>query len=427
MRFEKMNNIVFKESSQFAAEAIGAFRTVTSLTLEATIGGRYSALLDQHVKDAFNGARFASLVFALSDSIELLCMAFSFWYGGQLLASREYSVFQFFVVYAAIVQGGQAAGQFFSFAPNIAQAVAAANRILSLRTVQKSTNLNGSGLSLSLDRVRKGAKIQLTDVQFKYPTWHTPIFNNLNLTIEEGHFAAIIGPSGCGKSTLIGLLERFYDLPSSHGNIFLNDTDIQSIPASMYRRSLALVSQESTLFEGSVRANLLLGLDPTTVSDAELHAACIDAEVHDFVMSLPDGYSTHLTGKSSVSSLSGGQKQRLRIARALLRQPAVLLLDEATSSLDSQSEKLVQAALERVVRRRQMTVVVVAHRLATIQRADVIFVFDETAEGKGAEIIEKGGHAELLKRRGVYWGMVSFPILWPNPVHSSVGNRTFVH
>ena len=407
VQFEEMNNKVFEQSSQLAAEAIRGFRTVTSLTLEDTITRKYSTLLDQHIRNAYKKARFAFLIFALSDSIELLCMAFSFWYGGQLLASREYNVFQFFVVYAAIVQGGQAAGQFFSFAPNIAQATAAANRILSLRKVGKLTDLESLETSFPMDQTKSGARIELRNVSFKYPTRDTPIFSSLNLTIERGHFAAIVGPSGCGKSTIICLLERFYDLSSSQGSIFINETNIQLLPISTYRHSLAVVSQEPTLFQGSVRTNLLLGLDPTTISDSDIRSACIDAEIHDFIVSLPEGYNTQVTSKGSGSLLSGGQKQRLCIARALLRRPAVLLLDEATSSLDSQSEKLVQAALERVVEKRQMTVVVIAHRLATVQRADMIFVFGETKDGKGAEVVERGGHVELLRQRGMFWEMVS--------------------
>lgn len=146
-----------------------------------------------------------------------------------------------------------------------------------------------------------------------------------------------------------------------------------------------------------MRENILLGVDPSTITDEELHQACRDASIHDFIVSLPEGYNTNI-GSRGVS-LSGGQKQRVAIARALIRKPKVLLLDEATSSLDSESEKLVQASFERASKGR--TMVVVAHRLATVQNADVIFVLGE------GQLLEKGSHSELLKKRGVYWNMVS--------------------
>ena len=164
------------------------------------------------------------------------------------------------------------------------------------------------------------------------------------------------------------------------------------------------MAQEPRLFEGSIQENLLLGVDKDSVSEEQMHQACKDAEIHDFIISLPEGYGTEL-GINTQTALSGGQKQRLCLARALLRRPKLLLLDEATSSLDSQSEKLVQAAIERLAGQRSMTVIAVAHRLATIQKADVIFVFGEGEEGKGSRILEKGTHSELLRRRGAYWGM----------------------
>lgn len=164
-----------------------------------------------------------------------------------------------------------------------------------------------------------------------------------------------------------------------------------------YRKYFSLVAQEATLFQGTLRENILLGVDPTSITDGQLHQACRDASIHDFIVSLPDGYNTNV-GSRGVS-LSGGQKQRVAIARALIRDPKVLLLDEATSSLDSESEKLVQAAFERASEGR--TMLAVAHRLATVQHADVIFVLGD------GQLLEQGSHVELLRKRGVYWHMVS--------------------
>jgi ABC-type multidrug transport system fused ATPase/permease subunit len=183
IQFEGLNAKVFAESSQFAAEAIGAFRTVTALTLEDTITTRYSGLLQEHVTKAFRKAQLATLIFAASDSIELLCMALGFWYGGQLLASHEYNVVQFFVIYVAVVQGGQSAGQFFSFGPNIAQATAAANRILSFRLRSEPDRATNSEGGNALEGGDGGTRIEFKDVSFKYPTRDVPVFAHLNLTV----------------------------------------------------------------------------------------------------------------------------------------------------------------------------------------------------------------------------------------------------
>ncbi|KAI1431016.1 P-loop containing nucleoside triphosphate hydrolase protein [Xylaria sp. CBS 124048] len=390
LEFEKMNNAVFAESSQFAAEAISAFRTVASLTLEDTITDRYERLLTGHVSAAFRKATWRTLIIAFSESVGLAVQALIFWYGGTLLASHEYTILQFFTCYIAVIQGAEGAGQGFSFGPNAAQATAAANRILSIR---ESRHRDTNSKAAQIPDAEGGIKIELKDLHFRYPTRNVSVFKGLNITIEKGQFAALVGASGCGKTSIVSLLERFYDVQG--GKILANGTDIATIDIYEYRKQLSLVAQEPTLFQGTLRENILIGVDPGSVSEEQLHAVCRDASIHDFIVSLPDGYDTEI-GSRGVS-LSGGQKQRVGIARALIRQPNILLLDEATSSLDSESEKLVQAAFERAANGR--TMVAVAHRLATVQNADVIFVL---GEGK---VLEQGSHSELLKKRGVYWNM----------------------
>ncbi|KAK1141050.1 hypothetical protein N8T08_009623 [Aspergillus melleus] len=402
MKFEELNAAVYEDSSRFATEAIRAFRTVSALTMEESIIKRYSDMLNLQRRKAMRKAIYSTLVFSFSDSVELAVMALTFWYGGQLLASREYDIVTFFVVYIAIIQGGQTAGQFFSFGPNMAQASASANRILGSRPPLPSEGqLSKEPLSLTNDEFR--ADIEFKNVTFQYQSRETPTFMNLNLSIGSGQFVAFVGPSGCGKSTMISLLERFYD--ATRGTIEFGGRDVCSIELSSYRKSLSLVSQEPKLFDGSIRDNLILGLDYLEETiEADMIQACRDAEIHDFITSLPEGYSTEL-GVNAQTALSGGQKQRLCIARALMRKPLLLLLDEATSSLDSQSERLVQDAMERLAGKRSMTIIAVAHRLATIQKADVIFVFGEEENGKGSRIVERGSHADLLRRKGAYWQM----------------------
>jgi ATP-binding cassette subfamily B (MDR/TAP) protein 1 len=292
----------------------------------------------------------------------------------------------------AVTNAGEGAGQSLSFGPNAAQVTAASNRILNMRESRMKDVRSETG---QIAQVPGGMKIELQNLHFKYPTRDTPVFKGLDLTIEKGKFAALVGASGCGKSSIIAMLERFYE--PDKGRILCNGDDIQKMSVYDYRRNLSLVAQEATLFQGTLRENILLGVDPEQITDEQLHQVCRDANIHDFIISLPDGYNTNI-GSRGVS-LSGGQKQRIAISRALIRNPNILLLDEATSALDSESEKLVQAAFERAGKGR--TMVVVAHRLATVQNADVIFVLGE------GQVLEQGSHVELLKRRGVYWQMVS--------------------
>lgn len=409
VRFESLNAEVYADSSKFATEAVRAFRTVTALTMEDTILERYSKLLKDQRQKATRKAWYATLIFAFSDSVELCAMALAFWYGGQLLASHEYDPVQFFVVYIAIIQGGQSAGQFFSFGPNIAQAKASANRILAARLPTAGQLQHVPVGPLSSSEYTPSPSVELQNVSFQYSSREVPTFIDLNLAIESGQFVAFVGPSGCGKSTLVSLLERFYDC--TQGTILFGGRDIRSIELPSYRSALSLVAQEPKIFEGTIRENLLLGLEASDNPNTEeqMIQACKDAEIYDFIVSLPDGFLTEL-GVNAQASLSGGQKQRLCIARALIRKPLLLLLDEATSSLDSQSESLVQSAMERLASKRNMTIIAVAHRLATIQKADAIFVFGEGAPGKGSRILESGTHHELLRRKGAYWQMVCFPL-----------------
>ena len=402
MQFDKMNNEVFAESSKFAAESIGAFRTVTSLTLEDPITSRFERLCRGHVVEAYKKARWVSIIFALADSINLASQALLFFYGGRLLLRGEVGITAFFVVLMGVMNSAESGGQALGFGPNAAQVTAASNRILNARDTRLSSEYNKTS---DMGNTEGGMKIELRDVGFKYPSREEPVFKGLNLTIEKGQFVGLVGASGCGKTSIISLLERFYEIDT--GKILANDKDISNINIYEYRKHLSLVAQEATLFQGTLRDNITLGVDRDTVTDEQLHQACRDASIHDFIVSLPDGYNTNI-GSRGVS-LSGGQKQRVAIARALMRNPQILLLDEATSSLDSESERMVQAAFERAGKGR--TMICVAHRLATVQNADVIFVL---GDGK---LLEKGNHVELLKKKGIYYQMVSFPPRLPDMSH----------
>ena len=205
IHFEEMNNEVFAESSKFASESIGAFRTVTSLTLEDSICDRFEKLLSGHVTAAYKKARWVSFLFGLADSITMPCQALIFYYGGQLLLKGEYSIISFFVVSIAILNAGQSAGQSLSFGPNAAQVTGAATRILDMRANKVPVD---DSRPKDVPDAEGGFKIELQDIHFKYPTRETPVFQGLSLTIEKGQFAALVGASGCGKTSIISLLER---------------------------------------------------------------------------------------------------------------------------------------------------------------------------------------------------------------------------
>lgn len=306
-----------------------------------------------------------------------------------------------------------AAGQWLSFGPSkiyytshlhrsdeiidIAQVSSAADRIRMMRDKngENETRIARTYKSKHLWQIPpmwNGADIELRNVWFQYPSRNVPVLRGCSMRIRHGQFAAIVGSSGAGKTSIISLLERFYE-PHS-GSISYNGENFSLIPRNVLRKRMALVAQEACIFGGTVRENLLLGVQGE-VQENLIHEVCRDAGIHDFISSLPDGYNTDV-GKAGVS-LSGGQRQRISIARALIRDPSVLLLDEATSSLDSTTEKEVQAVFEENGKGR--TMIVVAHRLATVQNADIIFVMHE------GRVVETGNHKSLLRIRGMYWRM----------------------
>ncbi|KAJ3500047.1 hypothetical protein NM208_g17235 [Fusarium decemcellulare] len=333
---------------------------------------------------------WASLGYALSQSLEFLLMALGFWYGSRLISTGEYSNTQFFVVFLAVLFGGQAAGQVFGLLASISNSQTAANYMLQLRTLKASIAENDDNSNAGPP---ENGAVKVQDVVFRYKQRQaSPVLNGISIDIAPGSYAACVGPSGCGKSTLIALLERFYD-PTS-GRITIGGANITSLSPRLYRAHMSLVQQHPTLFDGSIRGNISLGLQYEP-SDDEVLEACREAAAFDFITSLPDGLNTSCGSEGL--QFSGGQRQRIAIARALIRKPRLLLLDEATSALDTQSERLVQDALDKAAADR--TTIAVAHRLSTIRFADIIMVF---ADGK---IVEQGTHEELQRLKGRYYTM----------------------
>ena len=241
----------------------------------------------------------------------------------------------------------------------------------------------------SQERQRISGRLQVNNLSFQYPTSEKPVLNNISFVAEPGQMVALVGRSGSGKSTLASLIPRFYH--HEHGQILLDDLDVEEYTLRNLRRHIALVTQHVTLFNDSVRNNIAYG----DLADAPLDAvkrAAADAYADEFIEKMPQGYDT-VVGENGVL-LSGGQRQRLAIARALLKDAPLLILDEATSALDTESERHIQAALDKVVEGR--TTIVIAHRLSTIEKADLILVMEQ------GEIVERGTHAQLLALNGYY-------------------------
>ncbi|CZR52634.1 related to multidrug resistance protein [Phialocephala subalpina] len=389
-KFQAETDERFAESAAIATEAVTSIRTVASLTLEEDVFRHYAEILDKIVASSTRSFLSAMMAYSLAQSLEFLVMALGFWYGSRLIADGEYTVSQFYVIFIAVVFGGQAAGQFFGYSTSISKAKSAANYILWLRTLKADISEDKTNEAIG---PQGDGPLGLEHVEFQYRQRDSVrVLKGIDMKVEPGSYVACVGPSGCGKSTLISLLERFYD-PTA-GCITLNEQPVKEMSPRLYRNHMSLVQQEPTLYQGSVRENIVLGLQHEA-SDDEIYEACRQANALEFISSLSEGLATPCGTKGL--QFSGGQRQRIAIARALIRQPRLLLLDEATSALDTQSERLVQKTLDEAAASR--TTIAVAHRLSTIRHADVIFVF---ANGS---IAEMGTHEELQRLRGKYYEM----------------------
>lgn len=320
-------------------------------------------------------------------------------YGGKLVSSGEYNTEQFFVVFIAIVLGGENAAQVMSFTTSLSKATTAANYIFWLRKHTPAIEDDGSqGPSTAAEKRHSGpVSVSCGSLEFAYPTRpRLQVVKGIDVTVPAGKFVAFVGPSGCGKSTMISLLSRFYDPVS--GTISVNDQSIGEVSPRQHRRRIAIVQQEPALYSGSIRENVAMGvMESREAPEAEIEKALEQANLLSFVRSLPEGLDTFLGNRGT--QLSGGQRQRVAIARALIRDPKILLLDEATSALDTESEKIVQDALMEAASTGSRSTIAVAHRLSTVKDADTIFVF------QAGRIIEHGSHATLLAQRGTYFEM----------------------
>ncbi|EZF69700.1 hypothetical protein H105_07826 [Trichophyton soudanense CBS 452.61] len=389
--FDGQMRATHQEGAIYASEIITVIRSVASLTLESHVLDEYSRILAQRAAKTMRFILITSTLYAASQSFTFFCMALAFWYGGTLLADSEYSMLQFFICFVSLISGAQIAGAIFNFAPDMSKALHAGQRVKELFELKPRIDTwDNSGQRIN----GSTGQIDIVDVSFRYPNRpERLVLDRLNLSIGRGQYVALVGSSGSGKSTVIRLLERFFE--PTEGKILVDGKDISQLNINDYRSLMSLVSQEPTLYEGSIRDNILLGTE-REVGEDELVQVCKKANIYEFISSLPDGFAT-LVGTGG-TMLSGGQRQRLSIARALLRNTQILLLDEATSALDSESEKVVQDALDNATKER--TTIAIAHRLSTIQNADFICVLDH------GRVVEKGTYAQLLAKRGLFHNLV---------------------
>ncbi|XP_061414936.1 ATP-binding cassette sub-family B member 10, mitochondrial [Lethenteron reissneri] len=386
-RITKRTQDSLAEATQVAEERIGNIRTVRSFAKEELEMEKYSSKVNYVLQLAYKEALARAGFFGatgLSGNLIVLAVLYK---GGLLMQSAHITVgdLSAFLLYSGWV--GISIGGLSSFYSELMKGLGTGSRIWQLLDRQPTIPL-GEGQVVPLQALR--GEIEFRGVHFAYPTRETaPVFRSLDLAVPAGQVTAVVGPSGCGKSTLLSLLLRLYD--PQQGQVLIDGQDVREVNPSWLRSQIGTVSQEPILFSCSIAENIAYGAaNPEAASKADIARAAQAANAFGFIEGFPSGFDT-VVGEKGVL-LSGGQKQRIAIARAILKNPNILLLDEATSALDSESESLVQEALDRLMTGR--TVLVIAHRLSTIQGADRIAVLER------GRVAQAGTYAQLTADTG---------------------------
>ncbi|KAK6334972.1 hypothetical protein TWF718_010414 [Orbilia javanica] len=409
MKAQVKQETTYVKAASMATEATNAMRTVASLVREDGVMREYKKELLKAEKGHTKFILQGSAIMALALSIGFFVYALAYWWGSKQVRKGDYTILEFFIVLPALLFSAQTAGQVFSLAPEFTKAAAASRRIFQLLDTQPIISSNSDDDTPKPSNTTKDQKspeqsdkgaIDFKSVTFSYPSRPSAVvIRDLSLSIRPGEFVAIVGDSGSGKSSLLSLLQRFYD--PTHGTVLVDNEDISKLPISRHRNRISILSQDLTLFSDSIFFNVSIGAgeDVSKVTRAQIEAVCRKVGIHEFIMGLPEGYSTHC-GRNG-SGLSGGQIQRIALARALIRNPEILILDEPTSALDVYNESTVMNAIlescESTESKR--TVVMVAHRLPTVVGADRIVVM------RKGRIVEMGNHKDLMELGGIYAGM----------------------
>jgi subfamily B ATP-binding cassette protein MsbA len=369
--------------STLVEEVVSGIRIVKSFVQSKREEARFAAQVDQAVQLALRRAGIMAVFLPVITLLTFSAAAAVLWYGGRQVIEGTVTpgdLFAFVLLAGILIGPFSSAARVFT---QIKEAQGAMQRVVEILDAEPEIRDRPDAVPLTT----VAGHVCAEDVSFAYDP-RNPVISHLSFDAKPGEVMAIVGPTGAGKTTVINLLHRFYD--PTEGRLTVDGYDLRAVSVESWYRQIALVPQETILFGGTILDNIRYG-NPEA-SESAVQEASRAAHAHAFIVDLPDGYQT-LVGERGVN-LSGGQRQRIAIARAILKNPRMLLLDEATSSLDSESERLVQEALERLMKGR--TTFVVAHRLSTIQRADRILVLN-----KGT-LVEEGTHAELMERRGLY-------------------------
>ena len=373
------------DTSAYASETINAIQTVQSFTHEDTDRTRFSTAVEATFSTARKRVLARSVMTALVIVLVFSSIVGVLWIGAQAVIAKEMTGGELsaFILYAVIVASGL--GALSEVWGEVQQAAGAVERIFEILGTEPKVKAPDSPKTLPAPR----GEVAFEDVVFEYPMRPgVSALKNFTLRIRPGETIALVGPSGAGKTTVFQILQRFFDVQA--GRVLVDGMDIRDVEPRDLRARLALVPQETVIFGDNALENIRYGRP--TATEEEIRAAARAAQADEFIEKLPQGYHTQL-GERGVT-LSGGQRQRLASARAILRDAPILLLDEATSALDAESERLVQIALESLMK--QKTTIVIAHRLATVQRADRIIVMDQGA------IVAEGTHGELVNGGGLY-------------------------
>jgi len=385
-KIRKVSANTQNEIGQFTTllnETFTGIRHVKAAGMEDYEKSRASTLIEKVFKLVFRAARTKAAAYPIMETLGGTAIVIVICYGGWQVIEGTRSTGTFFSFVTALLLAYDPVKKLVNLNAQLQEGLAATERVFKILDVHPK--IVDQPNALRVDEAK--GNIIFENISFSYLK-NVPLIDKISLTIKKGQTVALVGHSGAGKTTILNLICRFFDPVS--GIITLDGTDIRKITMSSLRSNLALVSQDVTLFNDTIKENIAYGTKETALP--EIQKAAKHAAAHDFIMELPDGYDT-MIGENGVK-LSGGQRQRIAIARAMLKNAPILLLDEATSSLDTKSERAVQEALSNLMQNR--TTIVVAHRLSTIQSADLIHVIDE------GRIAESGNHEELLQLNGAY-------------------------
>jgi ABC-type multidrug transport system fused ATPase/permease subunit len=384
-------------------ETLGGLRIIKGFNAEQWQSDRFGKENDGYADTITRLSRRRDLASPLSEFLGIAVASVLLWFGAKQVFAGEITGPTFITFLYAFYSITEPAKAFSAATYSIRKGMGALERVeavldapLAIRDADNALEITGFK-----------DKIEFSNVSFRYANAERGALENIQLEIQKGKIVALVGASGAGKSTMADLLPRFYD--PNEGQIILDGHDIRDLRLKDLRALMGIVSQEAILFNDTVRNNIAFSLPAEALAKAgtdlspnlAVEAAAKAANAHEFIINLPEGYDTNIGDRGS--KLSGGQRQRLTIARALLKNPPILILDEATSALDSESEKLVQAALERLLENR--TALVIAHRLSTVQHANEIIVLD------GGRIVERGTHDSLMQLGGYYRKLVELQAL----------------